>query len=259
MPLAQYGVAIGTLARFYRDSPDAFGRWYHGHVEVTTPTGLWTSALDVDTPFGLGVHYRILGTLQPSVLGAVANMPGGFQPLPSNATSGAIDYIRAPFLRDTLILYARAPTFGLPPIQPLPSPWEPGLPPIPHRPTTIPDSIREAILQLLARFTARLPTWSRFRIQPWISSNGDNALTALEAELLANRKVYLFGERFTSGNGVHDVHQNQGDPVGSQWYAQNGIWQDGAVAIERPDGSLFFWQVRFDSQATSTDISGHPA
>jgi len=120
-------------------------------------------------------------------------------------------------------------------------------------------AFREALWQWPSRFSEWLPIWTHFRVHPWISSNGDNALTALEAELLTNRKVYAFGERFTSGNGVHDVHQNQGDPAGSQWYAQNGIWQDGAVAVERADGTLFFWQVRFDSQATVTDQNGHPA
>jgi uncharacterized protein YukJ len=25
---------------------------------------------------------------------------------------------------------------------------------------------------------------------------------------------------------------NQGDPAGSQWYASNGTWQDGAVACQ---------------------------
>jgi hypothetical protein len=54
------------------------------------------------------------------------------------------------------------------------------------------------------------------RIRPWLRSNGDNALKALEAELIGNRTVYLFGDRFRgSGQGVHDVHQNQGDPLGS--------------------------------------------
>lgn len=259
MPLTQYGVAIGTLVRFYRDPVDAFGRWYHGHVEVATPSGIWTSALDVDTPFGLGVHYRTLGKLSPTVLGPVEAMPLGFNPLVSNGASGAIDYIRASFLKDILFVSTRVAKLGLPPIQPLPPLWDPGIPPIPRLPRTVFDSFREALWLRLSRLGEWLPTWARFHIYPWISSNGDNALTALEAELLPNRRVYLFGERFTSGNGVHDVHQNQGDPAGSQWYVQNGIWQDGAVAVEGADGTLFFWQVRFDSQATATDSGGHPA
>jgi len=87
----------------------------------------------------------------------------------------------------------------------------------------------------------------------------DNALSVLEAELVGERKVYVFGERFRDGGrGVHDVHQNQGDPAGSRWWEQNGIWQDGAVAVERLDGSLFFWQVKFNSQASRTDDEAHP-
>ena len=31
------------------------------------------------------------------------------------------------------------------------------------------------------------------------------------------------------------------------------------VAIVQPDGKLFVWQVRFESQATKTDGGGHPA
>jgi uncharacterized protein YukJ len=27
--------------------------------------------------------------------------------------------------------------------------------------------------------------------------------------------------------GMHNIHQNQGDPAGSQWWNDNGIWQDG--------------------------------
>jgi uncharacterized protein YukJ len=107
-------------------------------------------------------------------------------------------------------------------------------------------------------FSLRFPQCV-LHIRPWLRSDGNNALTALEAELIANRKVYLFGERFTTGQGVHNVHQNQGDPAGSQWWSENGIWQDGAVGVLREDATLFFWQVRFNSQATRTDNAGHPA
>jgi hypothetical protein len=39
MPLPRYGVTIENRVRFYRDPPDNFGHWYHGHVEVSTPSG----------------------------------------------------------------------------------------------------------------------------------------------------------------------------------------------------------------------------
>jgi hypothetical protein len=45
-------------------------------------------------------------------------------------------------------------------------------------------------------------------------------------------RVYIFGAPYTSGNGVHDVHANQGNFPGMAFANDNGIWQDGAVIIE---------------------------
>jgi hypothetical protein len=261
MPLARYGVAIGTLIRFYRDPPDNFGRWYHGHVEVSTPSGMWTSALDVDTPNGVGISYRTSGKLDPSVLGPVRTLPHGFHFLPSNPTSGAIDYLRAGFLQDWFFIVRQFTPLGLPRTpQPLPPPLPPGAPPLPRPVPSLPGRLYEVALRLLNWKGDLLPSRFRIRFRPWLRSNGDNALKALEAELTGARKVYLFGQRFGGPDqGVHDVHQNQGDPVNSQWGPNNGIWQDGAVAVERENGTLFFWQVRFNSQATKTDSNGNPA
>jgi hypothetical protein len=258
MPLPRYGVAIGSLVRFYRDPPDGFGRWYHGHVEVMTPSGLWSSALDVDTPTGVGISYRTSAKLPPSVLGSVGSLPLGFHLLPSTSSSGAIDYIRSDFLQDYLLWLKLTRPFGLPRApQRLPEPLEPITPPRPRPPLALTGKVHQALLQGVNRINARWP-YSRLRIRPWLRSDGNNALLALEKELIGNRKVYIFGERFSSGQGVHDVHQNQGDPAGSPWWDDNGVWQDGAVAVERPNGTLFFWQVRFNSQGTRTDNAGHP-
>jgi hypothetical protein len=259
MPLTYYGVAIGTLIGFSRDPKDQYGRWYHGHVDIATPSGTWTSALDVDTPYGLGVRYRTSSESSTAGLGVVGTLPSGFHLLAADSASGAIDYLRSPFLQNVIIVFRRLALLGLPRrIQPLPPPLAPGLPPIPQTKPPIPDSLVEAMLRFLQRVSFSNGPHIRLAVRPWLLSNGDNALTALEAELTGQRKVYLFGEPYTSGQGVHDSHQNQGDPAGSQWWSTDGIWQDGAVAVERPDGSLFFWQVKFDSQASSTDNNGHP-
>jgi uncharacterized protein YukJ len=77
--------------------------------------------------------------------------------------------------------------------------------------------------------------------------------------LIGNRKIFLFSEWFNTGRGVHKVHQNQGDPAGSQWWDENWAWQDGAVGVQREDSTVFVWQVRFNSQASETDDEGHPA
>ena len=97
-----------------------------------------------------------------------------------------------------------------------------------------------------------------YHLRPWIRSDGNNALFALEAVLVGTPKVYVFGDHFGgTSQGVHDVHQNQGDPAGSQWWGLNSIWLHGTVAVERPGGTLFVWQVRFKSQSPKTDASGH--
>jgi uncharacterized protein YukJ len=78
-------------------------------------------------------------------------------------------------------------------------------------------------------------------------------------------RVYVYGERwgpepasrdkifgFSPGNGVHDVHMNQGS-VG-RFRADNGVWQDGALLIHFPaDGRWVGIFLAFQSQAWHTD------
>ncbi|MFJ4811741.1 DUF2278 family protein [Streptomyces longwoodensis] len=48
------------------------------------------------------------------------------------------------------------------------------------------------------------------------------------------------------------------DPAGSQWWPENGVWQDGAIVTHRPDGRYDVFLTRFSSQAGHTDGAGHP-
>jgi Uncharacterized conserved protein (DUF2278) len=249
MPLARYGVAIGTFVSFARDPQDQFGRWYHGHVTIATPVGQYQSALDVDTPSGIGVSYRISPSLPQQALGPVAAMPDGWHPLASSPASGALDYLRSPVFEDAVI---RWPLPQHPPqLRGMPSAASPAV-------AGRAGSLRDRLLHQLGRVAQRLPERA-VRFRPWIRSTGNNALSALEAELPRSSRVYLFGEHYEHGGlGVHDVHMNQGDPPGSQWWSGDGVWQDGAVLIHRKDRRLFAWQVKFNSQAMHTDASGHP-
>src|SRR5262249_15994421 len=81
--------------------------------------------------------------------------------------------------------------------------------------------------------------------------------------------VYAFGQRwgpeqqsdkifgFTPGNGVHDIHMNQGN-VG-RFVGDDGVWQDGGLLISLP--ALNQWVaifLAFQSQAWHTDdVTGH--
>jgi uncharacterized protein YukJ len=81
--------------------------------------------------------------------------------------------------------------------------------------------------------------------------------------------IYALGERwgpesqrdkvfgFAPGNGVHDIHMNQGNAA--RFVRDDGVWQDGALLIHHPDenrwSALF---LAFQSQALHTDdASGH--
>lgn len=94
---------------------------------------------------------------------------------------------------------------------------------------------------------------------PWSSGTGIQALTTLEEVLDSAARCYVFGEPFTSGFGVHNIHQNQGDPVGGGHDAENAIWQDGVTVIEKTDGSIVAFLNKFKTQSFKTDALGHPA
>lgn len=79
--------------------------------------------------------------------------------------------------------------------------------------------------------------------------------------------LYVFGSKFSGKgrdkvfrfspiNGMHNVHMNQGN--GGQFRGDDGIWQDGALFIQYPDGrpvkAIF---LAFQSQAWNTDNQGH--
>ncbi len=73
---------------------------------------------------------------------------------------------------------------------------------------------------------------------------------------LAGCRFYVFGEPFTSGLGVHNIHQNQGDPIGSRFDAENAIWQDGGTVVETPQGQFLAFLNKFKTQSFRTDSNG---
>ena len=112
-------------------------------------------------------------------------------------------------------------------------------------------------------FVTAPPAWLA-AINAWLAAHswtaGDNvaAATALESVLQVGARVIVFGEPFTTGLGVHNVHQNQGDPLGSPWAAENGIWQDGATLVMNQDGGYAAFVSKFSTQSSQTDNAGHP-
>lgn len=106
-------------------------------------------------------------------------------------------------------------------------------------------------------FLYRLLHWLRWN-PPWNSGTGFQALTELEAIIAGGTRFYVFGEPFNTGLGVHNVHQNQGDPVGGGHDAENWIWQDGGTIVQKADGQLVGFLNKFKTQSFKTDDHGRP-
>jgi uncharacterized protein YukJ len=89
------------------------------------------------------------------------------------------------------------------------------------------------------------------------------ALTDLEGPVNVTRaaglRALVFGEPFSTGLGVHNIHQNQGDPLGSPWAGENGIWQDGCTILEQGPDDFAAFMNKFTTQSYNTDNAGHPA
>jgi hypothetical protein len=215
-----YGLVIGTLVNYYRDPPDNYGRYYHGNLILGTPAGQFHCAIDVDPKFMPdGIEWRVV-RIRPPNFAAFKAMTDGWHPLPSNATSGALDYIRSPMLQPPILFWrVRYPGMF----------WR--------------------ILEML-----ELLRWH----PPWKHGTGIDALTALEGVIAPATRFYVFGEPFNSGLGVHNVHQNQGDPAGSGHELENATWQDGATIVETATGEFIGFLNKFKTQAYRTDANGRP-
>jgi hypothetical protein len=86
--------------------------------------------------------------------------------------------------------------------------------------------------------------------EDFVALTGD--LNDLYDERLAlGETVHAFGTRYETGDGVHNVHQNQGNA--DPFTDDDGVWQDGGLIIGATAILL-----RFGSQSWTTDDStGH--
>jgi hypothetical protein len=99
-------------------------------------------------------------------------------------------------------------------------------------------------------------------VQPdsgWNTATGINALDGLEA-MVRNpsvTRVFIFAEPFPNAGGrqgLHNVHQNQGDPVGGDHDFEDAIWQDGIIVVQLSNGRLCGFMVKFLAQSYETVI-----
>ncbi len=219
MPLTHgYGVVIGTRHSYYRDPVNDYGQYFHGNLRVATPAGPYHCAIDVDSK---SVPHGIrwkLVELDEARLKGLHALADGWHPLAPAPASGALDYIRNPDLRPRRLGCLLGPLL---------------------------DKVRFVVAP-----SSELP---------WSGGTSLDALAVLEPLIAQSVRIFVLGEPFHDGTrGVHNIHQNQGDPIGSPWSRENGIWQDGATVVRRADGTYAVFCTRFSTQSDATDDSGRP-
>jgi len=116
---------------------------------------------------------------------------------------------------------------------------------------------------------------ANMKLLPYDIPGPDNDLNELlhkymeKAVAMENSETYAFGQRwgpekqrdkyfgFKPGNGIHDIHMNQGNS--EKWKNDDGVWQDGGIIFHYPDDDRWVAVfLAFQSQTFHTDdITGH--
>ena len=262
MAIANYSLLLGTKAGYRRDAPGNFGKYFHGHIDVQTPGQLYNTAIDVDSERpGVSVQWRVLH-LRTSEWTTIFSLPDGLHALASTATSGAVDYIRDPRLHNWIVI---------PDIVAGRRPWWRKLPEILRR---VPDAIAVLLGRPLEAPsvgettgpTTMLLFTNHVRLidltPPWKTGTDQEALTDLEAMLVDCARVVVFGAAYPAAGGkppgLHDIHQNQGDPPNSTFAKLDEIWQDGLTVAIHSDGTASALMNKFSTQSDQTDDLGRP-
>lgn len=94
----------------------------------------------------------------------------------------------------------------------------------------------------------------------WVLQSGDNLIAELRSRLTNVERIYVFGAKYKTGLGVHDVHMSQGDPAGGEFARLDAIWQDGGLIFKYgfPTPRVTVLQIKFETQSLRTDDQGRP-
>jgi uncharacterized protein YukJ len=151
------------------------------------------------------------------VLTALPGLPDGFSVLPDTPGQSALDFIRGN-------LFDRASMRPLPPQAPGPD-------------NDLADKLHHYVDRAAADPTARLYAFG----ERWGPEKG--------------KPDAIFG--FTPGNGVHDIHMNQGNT--GRFTRDDGVWQDGGLLLHFPAAQQWVAVfLAFQSQSWHTDDrTGH--
>jgi uncharacterized protein YukJ len=219
VPLEDYGVLVGRVVDRRRER----GRdspHYQLHVVADQPDGAVDYRVAVNVLSQQAPSELLFAArddLTGPLLDVVGELPDGFAPLESRSDSGAVDYVRGGLIERDAM-------------QPLP-------PDLPGPGNDLADRLESLVERARADDDARVFAYG----QRW----GPEPGTADE----------VFG--FEPGNGVHDIHMNQGNSP--KFAGDDGVWQDGGLLLHLPAEPRWVGIfLAFQSQAWHTDdATGH--
>lgn len=214
MPLKSYGVLKG------RPIEVRLGTSQNAHYQVhlideTTDYRIAINVMSALAPSD--VEYVVVDDFRHPITDKVVGLPEGYTTLASNATSGALDYIRGN-------LFERSQ-----------------MRPLPFNVPGVDNDLNEKIDRVMQR-----------------ALGDEEAMVYAFGERWgpeAGRKDKFFG--FEPGNGIHDIHMNQGN-VG-RYTQDDGVWQDGGLIVHFPTQNQWVAIfLKFQSQSWHTDDkTGH--
>ncbi len=189
----------------------------HYQIHVVDNTTDYRIAVNVQSSDKSAVEYLVRDHFEHSLLTPLAALGTGWHPLPSKPGGAAIDFIRANIGDPTEFV------------------------PLPFNVAGPDNDLNEKVDAQIQRAMSDEDALLYAFGQRW----GPEKTT----------KDKIFG--FLPGNGVHDIHMNQGNDPGHA--GDDGVWQDGAMLIHYPNVNQ--WTavfLRFQSQAWHTDDkTGH--
>jgi uncharacterized protein YukJ len=227
MPITNYSVLAGDPV----SGKVVTGPSTHYQITMNATGGPFTVAVNIQSTDGSDVLYAIEeGFTPPDVAGLLA-LPMGMTALKSEPGGLALDFVRSTVNGAPMISKAQM--------------------------TLLPQASGKG-----AKGSAE-----EQMIRSAKAAALQNAVVTLLNMTIADKDgvIYAFGSAYADSgkvDGIHDIHMNQGNPVGGKnggFSGDNGVWQDGALLIHLPSqGTWTAVFIAFQTESWTTDSAGNP-
>ena len=226
MPIQSYSVLAGDPV----GGKVVSGASAHYQITMNATKGPFTVAVNIQSADGSEVLYAIEENFTPPNAAGLLALPMGMTALKSQPGGLALDFVRSQVNGKAMITKQQMTL-------------------LPKASTTKGLSGQAAAVQ-----------------QAKVSAL-QNAVVTLLNMTIADKDgvIYAFGSAYSDSgkvDGIHDIHMNQGNPVGGSgggFGGDNGIWQDGALMIHLPASNT--WTavfIAFQTESWNTDGKGNP-